>query len=334
MKLRSLKSLLWKWKSFNYWKYHASVFGFLDLFVSQVKFLRIQSWAQDHSMVLFITFIDDQNKNMPMNFWWQKAKEGRKAILGDLRSRDRMEVRVKSIALGGSSITVLTEFAFTPSHKLLGGVKILSSQSFHVNENMYHLYYMWFLFLMAVTSILPLPSRIYFVCLQVRTVTPEPRCLAHGQVCLGSCPSTAFKFLGKFYIQREKKIWALFLFTCPTFPVGLRWQDWNIWTVFSRKSPPWRLGWLAYFLFQWHTVYGNAKALISSWWNVLWMVWVGRELKDHPVPTPLPWVGTLFSRPSCLDLHPSQPAPGMGHPLFLWATWSSVSPSSQQRASF
>jgi len=29
------------------------------------------------------------------------------------------------------------------------------------------------------------------------------------------------------------------------------------------------------------------------------VVWVGRDLIDHLVPIPLPWAGTLSTRPSC-----------------------------------
>jgi len=37
------------------------------------------------------------------------------------------------------------------------------------------------------------------------------------------------------------------------------------------------------------------------------MVWVGRDLNDHLVPTPLPWAGTSSTRPGCLELHPTWP---------------------------
>ena len=30
------------------------------------------------------------------------------------------------------------------------------------------------------------------------------------------------------------------------------------------------------------------------------MVWVGRDLQDHPVPTPLSWAGTPSTSPGCL----------------------------------
>jgi len=29
------------------------------------------------------------------------------------------------------------------------------------------------------------------------------------------------------------------------------------------------------------------------------MVWVGMDIKDYVVPTPLPWAGTPSSRPGC-----------------------------------
>jgi len=48
------------------------------------------------------------------------------------------------------------------------------------------------------------------------------------------------------------------------------------------------------------------------------MVWVGRDLKDHLVPTPLPWAGTPYTRPGC-----SKPCPTW--PLFFlnarWVRW-------------
>jgi len=52
------------------------------------------------------------------------------------------------------------------------------------------------------------------------------------------------------------------------------------------------------------------------------MVWVGRDLIDHPVPTPLPWAGTPSTRPGYSELHPTWP--GRGQPQLLWATWSSA----------
>ena len=61
------------------------------------------------------------------------------------------------------------------------------------------------------------------------------------------------------------------------------------------------------------------------------MVWVGRDLKDHLVPTPLPWTGTPSTRPGCPKPHPTWPwtLPGRGRPQLLWATCSSASPPSQ-----
>jgi len=60
------------------------------------------------------------------------------------------------------------------------------------------------------------------------------------------------------------------------------------------------------------------------------MVWVGRDLKDHLVPTSLPWAGTSSSRPGCSKPHPNSPGklPGKGHLQILWATYSSASPPS------
>lgn len=37
------------------------------------------------------------------------------------------------------------------------------------------------------------------------------------------------------------------------------------------------------------------------------MAWVGREPKNHPVPTCLPWSGTPSARPGCSKLHPAWP---------------------------
>ncbi|GAB0189020.1 centromere protein C [Grus japonensis] len=41
-----------------------------------------------------------------------------------------------------------------------------------------------------------------------------------------------------------------------------------------------------------------------QFWNHR-MVWVGRDLKDHLVPTPLPWAGTPSTRPRCPKPHPT-----------------------------
>ena len=50
------------------------------------------------------------------------------------------------------------------------------------------------------------------------------------------------------------------------------------------------------------------------------MVWVGRDLKDHLVPTPLPWAGTPSTRPGCSKSHPAWPwtLPGRGQPQLRW----------------
>jgi len=57
------------------------------------------------------------------------------------------------------------------------------------------------------------------------------------------------------------------------------------------------------------------------------MVWVGRDLIDHLVPTPLLWAGTPSTRPDCSEPHPTWPWAllGRGHPQLLWATCSSAS---------
>jgi len=60
------------------------------------------------------------------------------------------------------------------------------------------------------------------------------------------------------------------------------------------------------------------------------VVWVGRDLKDHLIPTPLPWAGTPSTRPGCSEPHPTWPwtLPGRGQPQLLWATWARASPPS------
>jgi len=37
------------------------------------------------------------------------------------------------------------------------------------------------------------------------------------------------------------------------------------------------------------------------------MVWVGRDLKEHLVQTPLPWAGTPSTTPCCPKPHPAWP---------------------------
>jgi len=61
------------------------------------------------------------------------------------------------------------------------------------------------------------------------------------------------------------------------------------------------------------------------------MVRVGRDLKDHLVPTPLTWAGTPSTRSGFSKPHPAWPwtLPGRGHPQLLWATRSSASPPSR-----
>jgi len=46
------------------------------------------------------------------------------------------------------------------------------------------------------------------------------------------------------------------------------------------------------------------------------VVWVGRDLKDHLVPTLLPGAGTPSTRPSCSRPHPAWPwtLPWRGQP--------------------
>jgi len=57
------------------------------------------------------------------------------------------------------------------------------------------------------------------------------------------------------------------------------------------------------------------------------MVWVGRDLEDHLVPTPLPGARTPSTRPGCSKPHPTWPSalPGRGHPHVLWASATQTS---------
>lgn len=54
------------------------------------------------------------------------------------------------------------------------------------------------------------------------------------------------------------------------------------------------------------------------------MACVGRDIRAHPVPMPLPQAGTPCPRPGCSDHHPTRPwtLPGVGHPQILWTTCS------------
>ena len=57
-------------------------------------------------------------------------------------------------------------------------------------------------------------------------------------------------------------------------------------------------------------------------------VWVGRDLKDHLVPPPLPRTRTPSTRLGCSKPHPTWLwiIPGRGHSQLLWAISSSASP--------
>jgi len=50
---------------------------------------------------------------------------------------------------------------------------------------------------------------------------------------------------------------------------------------------------------------------------------VGRYLKDHLVPTPLPWAVLAATRSLCPGVHQAWPwtPPRMGHLQLLWAAW-------------
>lgn len=59
------------------------------------------------------------------------------------------------------------------------------------------------------------------------------------------------------------------------------------------------------------------------------MVWVGRDVKNHVAPKPLPWpswAGIHFTGPACLKPCPNWlgTLPGMGHAFLLWAMHSSL----------
>jgi len=56
------------------------------------------------------------------------------------------------------------------------------------------------------------------------------------------------------------------------------------------------------------------------------MLWLRRDLNDHLVPTPVPWAGTLSTRPGCSRPCPAWPwtLPGRGQPQVLWAAWAGV----------
>ena len=62
--------------------------------------------------------------------------------------------------------------------------------------------------------------------------------------------------------------------------------------------------------------------------RILEWYWVGRNLKDHLVPTPVSWTGTPSTKPGCSKPCPTWPwaLPGRGQPQPLWATCSSISP--------
>lgn len=42
------------------------------------------------------------------------------------------------------------------------------------------------------------------------------------------------------------------------------------------------------------------------------MVWIGRDLKDHIIPPPLPWEGTPYTRPGCSKPPPTCLKPKTG----------------------
>jgi len=56
------------------------------------------------------------------------------------------------------------------------------------------------------------------------------------------------------------------------------------------------------------------------------MAGAGMDLKDYPVPVPLPWAGVVPTRLGCLRLHPTWTwtSPGTGYPQLLWTFCSSA----------
>jgi len=63
------------------------------------------------------------------------------------------------------------------------------------------------------------------------------------------------------------------------------------------------------------------------------MVWVGRDLKGHLVPTSLPWAWRSSARSGYSKPHPAWfwTLPERGHLQLLWTTCSSASPPSSWR---
>jgi len=64
------------------------------------------------------------------------------------------------------------------------------------------------------------------------------------------------------------------------------------------------------------------------------MAWVGRDLKDHQVPTPLPQAGLAATRSSTGSgcpgpIQPGLEPPEVGHPQLPWAACGSASLLSQ-----
>jgi len=57
------------------------------------------------------------------------------------------------------------------------------------------------------------------------------------------------------------------------------------------------------------------------------MIWVGKDVINHLVPSPLPWAGTPSTTPISSTTYLTWPwtLPGRGHPELLWATYSSAS---------
>lgn len=75
------------------------------------------------------------------------------------------------------------------------------------------------------------------------------------------------------------------------------------------------------------SVVGLKKTLSAQYHR---MAWVVMDLKDHLVPTLLPWAGTSSTRPGCSKPHTAWPwkLSGMENPHLHWETCSSSSPLS------
>lgn len=96
-----------------------------------------------------------------------------------------------------------------------------------------------------------------------------------------------------------------------------------------------------------HLVFSNIMWLDSAWHSLYRliesqnhrMIWIGKDVKDHLVPSSLWWAGLpttrLSSRSGCPGLHLTWPwtLPGTRHPQLLWAAYPSTSLLSEWKIS-